>query len=155
MSKLQDMTGMTIGKLTVVGRAANDRHGRACWACLCGCGNSVTVGGFNLRSGNTKSCGCEQGGPVHRMIGSKEHVAWVNMKQRCLNPNNPRYSSYGGRGITVCPEWMEFEAFYADMGDCPAANLSIDRINNDKGYEPGNCRWATASEQQRNKRDKY
>lgn len=86
----------------------------------------------------------------HGKCGSQEYIAWQLLRQRCNNPKNPRYNRYGGRGISVCERWSRFENFYADMGDKPDPKLSIDRIDNDGNYEPGNCRWATASEQRRN-----
>ncbi len=79
------------------------------------------------------------------------YAVWSNMKQRCGNPRHPKYPSYGGRGIAVCDSWQSFDNFYADMGD-PPAGLTLDRVNNDGNYEPGNCRWATALVQSRNQR---
>ncbi len=87
-------------------------------------------------------------------IGGKEqpeHYVWRTMRDRCCNPNHKAYRYYGGRGITVCDRWMEYENFLADMGHRPSKLHSLDRIDNNKGYEPGNCRWATRSEQQKNK----
>lgn len=93
-----------------------------------------------------------------RKAKSKEHKVlyhcWINMRVRCTNKNHKQYKDYGGRGITVCPEWMDsFEAFYQDMGNKPDASYSLDRIDNDKGYSPDNCRWATRSMQNSNKRN--
>jgi hypothetical protein len=90
----------------------------------------------------------------HGMHDSPEHKAWRSMKHRCANPRSGRYDRYGARGITVCQRWREsFESFYADMGSRPSPDHSIDRINNDGNYEPGNCRWATTAEQNRNRSD--
>jgi hypothetical protein len=89
---------------------------------------------------------------THNRSRTREYSSWLNLIQRCTNPKNPRYKHYGGRGITVCPEWrLSFEQFFKDMGPRPEGR-SIDRINNDGNYEPGNCRWATAYEQNFNKR---
>lgn len=90
---------------------------------------------------------------THGMFRTPEHNAWTNMKQRCLNPSCPVWKHYGGRGITVCQEWVEsFEAFYADVGPRPAKGFSIDRIDNEGHYEPGNVKWATRREQRTNQR---
>ena len=87
----------------------------------------------------------------HGRRHTPEYKAWTNMKQRCFNPNNTSYEIYGGRGIDVCLEWLDFEPFYKDMGDKPSATYSIDRIDNDGNYEPGNCRWATSTQQNMNR----
>lgn len=89
------------------------------------------------------------------MKNSPEYTAWVNMRGRCLNPNNAGYKNYGGRGIMVCTRWKAFTAFYADMGPRLLPSLTIDRINNDGDYEPGNCRWATQKQQRRNARSNH
>lgn len=93
-----------------------------------------------------------QYGKTHGMRGTPTHNSWRSMKHRCLNPKGRQYPDYGGRGITVCARWMKFENFLADMGERPGKEYSLDRIDNDGNYEPSNCRWATRSEQQKNKR---
>jgi hypothetical protein len=91
--------------------------------------------------------------PAHGLGQTPEYQTWMNMRDRCLNKNKDRYSQWGGRGITICPEWDDFRCFYADMGPKPSPAHSLDRINVDGPYAPWNCRWATRSEQQRNRRD--
>ena len=126
--------------------------------CVCNCGTEKTVQLGSLKNGNTLSCGClkKERLTTHGQGGngkqSPAYRSWDAMIQRCTNQKDKRYQDYGGRGITVCPEWLDFEAFYRDMGDRPAGT-SIDKIDNNGNYEPDNCRWATGSEQQRNKRN--
>jgi hypothetical protein len=159
------MLGLTFGRLTVVERAENYRR-LAQWLCECECGGSAVVRGSSLRSGQTRSCGCLalehtrsiQREPTHgHTRGGLKHplyAAWAAMRQRCQNPAHHGYANYGGRGITVCERWRDFGAFLADMGERPEG-LTLDRIDNDGNYEPGNCRWATALEQRHNQRVRH
>lgn len=127
------------------------------WVCRCVCGAQKLVQASHLKAGRSRSCGCEMPGPVKhgQAVGgseSKEYRAWKNMKARCGSPKNDHYVRYGGRGITVDAVWLKsFEAFFEHVGKAPSLKHSLERLDNDKGYEPGNVVWATAAQQNRNK----
>lgn len=144
--------GQRFGNLVVVS-AYHEKIGSV-WKHLtkCVCGNSHLVAGYDLRRGRTKSCGCRHWIGTHNKSGSPEYAVWAAMVQRCSNKNNNSYKNYGGRGIKVCSEWLNFKCFINDMGERPSKNMTIERIDNDKGYFIGNCKWGTRSEQSINQR---
>ena len=159
----ENLIGKKFGFLTVLERAESNTR-RIKWRCICDCGTEKIVSGENLRSGHTKSCGCYQKKRLRETKGVSELVAnmscspiykvWSAMKQRCNNPKNAYYCNYGGRGITVCESWnTSFENFYRDMAEGYKKGLELDRIDNNKGYSPDNCRWVTRKVNQRNKRN--
>ncbi len=153
---LTNLVGQRFGMLLVLS-VLGVKEGRIVWLCRCDCGCGAVIYGKSLLTGNSSSCGCRQIKAVYRrrthgMSGTKIFALWFSMIQRCTNPNAQRYDCYGGRGITVCDRWKNsFENFYADMGDRPPGR-SLDRIDNDAGYSPENCRWATYLEQGQNSR---
>lgn len=158
MSKIIDMAGKKYGRLTVISRCPENKGTQAQWVCLCDCGNTKIVLGNSLRSGRTQSCGCLHSDVcadllrTHGYSGTRTHVSWAGMIQRCSDPNSTSYPRYGALGITVNERWKKFENFFADMGERPDG-CSLDRIDPRKNYEPGNCRWATDDEQANNKRN--
>lgn len=161
MSKRLSLKGHVYGELLVLRQGMTWGY-RTHWHCLCSCGELVTAQGKQLQNGHTQSCGHLQRAAIRSLGLNKTHghfthgrmsptyTSWSAMKTRCDNPNHVFYHRYGGRGITYCERWARFEAFLADMGERPHG-LSIDRINNDGNYEPGNCRWATQQQQVQNR----
>lgn len=158
MSKFIDLAGQRFGRLTAVERAGKNRYG-VVWKCLCDCGSYTEVAGTKLRNGHTRSCGClvsDTIGNLNRTYGmskSRLHYIWGNMKSRCYNANNRFYKRYGGRGIAVCDEWRDDFTAFVDwaLANGYDATLTIDRIDNDKGYAPDNCRWVDMTTQANNR----
>lgn len=150
-----DLTGQTFGRLKVSGLAEATGRG-VHWLCICRCGVVVRLRTNSLTSGNSTSCGCKRRESVtkHGKKHTPEYAAWRSMINRCHRPGNRNYPNYGGRGITVCDQWRnDFARFLEDVGKRPSDKHSLDRIDNDKSYEPGNVRWATSKEQIRNRRN--
>lgn len=169
-SKARDLTGERFGRLTVIQRAGSYKDGQSTWLVKCDCGNEKIVARCSLTKGTTRSCGClakdelrerghlppsqyKHGGCLNNHA-ERLYSIWNHMKQRCLNPNNHAFPDYGGRGITICDEWKRDYIAFRDwaMNNGYSDDLTIDRINNDAGYSPDNCRWATRSQQNSNKR---
>ena len=151
-----ELSGQVFDRLTVISFVGIEDQQRM-WLCLCRCGATTIISTRKLRAGRKRSCGCIRKEQLvarnssHGATGTSEHTIWLLMRNRCSNPKNKRWARYGGRGIKVCPEWQDdFSRFLADVGSRPSPLHSIDRINNDGNYEPGNVRWATKREQVRN-----
>jgi hypothetical protein len=150
------LLGKRFGFVLVEAITDTGEHGPTRVRCTCDCGKRFETTGRKLSSGYIISCGCLRGQSqaTHGMSGSVEYRVWAQMKRRCLDPSDDYYANYGGRGIRVCDRWvMSFPAFYEDIGPRPTPKHTIDRINNDGHYEPGNCHWALPYQQSRNKRD--
>lgn len=155
MPKRLDLVGNKYGQLTVV-EFYDVQHGMSRWRCVCDCGNDTIAYGRHLLSGNTQSCGClgkerrRKAVEKHNLSHSRIYRIWADMKDRCYNANSRSYKWYGGKGVTVCDDWLDVKHFaswamqngYNDL-------MTIDRIDSSKGYEPDNCRWVTRGENAR------
>lgn len=158
MAKAQDLTGKRFGRLVAMKVDNSGRRRR--WECLCDCGKTTMVEASLLNCGRTRSCGClsvdhaSSMNASHGMTGTKIYKAWKGIKKRCFNQSEKAYKNYGGRGITLCDEWVDdFPAFYAYIGDPPTDRHTVGRIDNEGDYRPGNVRWETYAEQNSNKRN--
>lgn len=157
----KDLTGQKFGRLTVIKRGENTNLGLARWVCKCDCGNEVLVPGSSLRNGHTTSCGCYKQEVVktcsitHGMRHERIYTIWTSIKTRCYNQHSNRHHIYSDRNIGMCDEWKnDFQCFYDwAMANGYTDKLTIDRIDNDKGYSPDNCRWVTNKENCQNKRN--
>lgn len=151
---MKDLTGQRFGRLIVISFSHKKDGGkRYFWNCLCDCGNTTIIRIDHLKSRHTQSCGCLLIEKITKHGFSRSHIyrIWAGMIARCQNPKMNCYGHYGGRGISVCEEWLDFENFYTDIGQYkPSHKHEIDRINNDAGYSLDNCRWATSKENHRN-----
>jgi hypothetical protein len=151
--KLIDRTGHIFGRLTVLEQAGRDKLKKVLWRCRCECGNELIVVVGSLVTGNTTSCGCYLKEKITKHGGWKNgsYNTWRAMIRRCAIPTDKDYPRYGGKGVTVCSEWLDYTKFVADMGE-PEGDETLDRINTYGNYTPENCRWAGVKTQNRNTR---
>lgn|SRR5215469_6671225 len=152
--EIADLTNRRFGYLSVAWPVGQKKDRRLYWLCFCRCGKTRIIAGSTLASGNTRSCGCLHRETIRTHAGSHrpEYRIWEAIIQRCTNRKCKSWKNYGGRGITICEHWRDFANFFHDVGPRPDPKLTIDRINNDGNYEPGNVRWTDRRTQSLNSR---
>ena len=156
-----NLTGQQFFRLTAIERVGDLNKGRVTWECQCACGAKKVVEASRLLRGTAKSCGCwkkecrKTHGNTTQGARTPEYCAWVNMKNRVKDAVSPNHKNYAGRGIGVCERWDIFENFLADVGQRPTSKHTVERVNNDLGYSPENCKWGTRTEQSRNRRNRH
>lgn len=156
MGNVVNLVGAKFGRLAVVERFGNDACGSALWKCVCECGEVRVIPGTGLRAGRNKSCGCAsprfttERSRTHGASRTRTYRIWAGMKARCADTKGPSAHLYALKGIRVCERWSSFENFFEDMGPAEWEGVTLDRIDGSKGYEPGNCRWATYLQQGNN-----
>lgn len=166
MGRFVDLAGQRFGRWVVLSLSNSKIHGKPAWVCQCNCGNVKAVPGHSLRSGASTSCGCYNREVVaetlrktatkHGQCNTADYKRWMSMKGRCDFPTHPAYPRYGARGITVCERWRKsFVDYLSDIGPRPSPKHSLDRIDNNGNYEPGNVRWSTYKEQALNRHNSW
>lgn len=159
-NRFKDLTNIRFGKLLAISPVRKPYNKKYYWECICDCGKKTIVLSSNLTRQNSTSCGCARGNigeltTKHGMTKTRMFKIWTGVRKRCTNPRCKSYKNYGGRGIILSPKWNNFIHFYNDMKEGYADDLSLDRIDHNGNYEPGNCRWATQKTQNRNRRNNH